>query len=238
MTAIPAQSLSGDRLAALRLAYGHLDGRDLLSVMITREFAGNIAVTSSFGAEAAVLLDLVAQVDPNTPVIFIDTDALFDETVQYREQLVRRLGLTDIRIARPQPCDLAASDELWRTDPDACCHLRKVLPLARAAAGCAALIDGRKAFHGGERGELQTLSLGAGGVIKVSPLARWNAERIATAMEERKLPRHPLVDQGYRSIGCWPCTRPVTPGEPARAGRWAGKAKSECGIHTYIGEGI
>ncbi len=231
-------TLSARRIEALRAAYGHLDGRDLLSVMIGREFAGNIAVLSSFGAEAAVLLDLVAQVEPATPVIFIDTDALFDETVAYRDKLVRRLGLADIRIVRPLPADLAAADELWRTDPDRCCHLRKVLPLRRAAAGCAALIDGRKGFHGGKRDGLATISEGEGGLIKISPLAGWSEERIEAALVERQLPRHPLVAQGFRSIGCWPCTRATAPGEPARAGRWAGTGKSECGIHTFLGEGI
>lgn len=238
MAEATALNLSARRIDALRLSYGHLDGIDLLKVMIGREFAGNIAVTSSFGAEAAVLLDLVAQVDPATPVLFVDTDALFDETIAYRETLVRRLGLTDIRIVRPRREDIEASEGLWSSDPDACCRVRKVLPLRRATAGCAALIDGRKGFHGGERAGLGTISEGPDGLIRISPLARWGAESIEAAYVERKLPRHPLVGQGYRSIGCWPCTRAVAPGEDPRAGRWAGSAKTECGIHTYLGEGI
>lgn len=215
--------------------WGHLDGLDLLEVMIQRVFAGRIAVTSSFGAEAAVLLDLVAQVDPNTPVLFVDTDALFDETIAYREQLVRRLGLTDVRIARPSLVDLAAAADLWSSDPDACCRLRKVLPFERVTRGFAALIDGRKGFHGASRTQLPVISDGAGGVVKISPLARWDEAELQAMFCDRNLPRHPLWGQGYRSIGCWPCTRATRPGEPARAGRWAGAAKTECGIHTFAG---
>lgn len=219
--------------------WGHLDGKDLLEVMIRQAFPGRIAVTSSFGAEAAVLLDLVAQVEPATPVLFVDTDALFDETIAYREQLVRRLGLTDVRIARPSLAELAASEELWRSDPDACCRWRKVLPFERATRGFAALIDGRKGFHGGARSQLPVISTSADGVVKVSPLARWEESAIEDIFRDRGLPRHPLWASGYRSIGCWPCTRPVQPGEPARAGRWAGVAKTECGIHTFVdGDGI
>lgn len=215
--------------------WGHLDGLELLEVMIHHVFPGRIAVTSSFGAEAAVLLHLVAQVDPNTPVLFVDTDALFDETIAYRERLVRRLGLTDLRIARPSLADLAASAELWSSDADACCRLRKVLPFERVTRGFAALIDGRKGFHGAGRSQLPVISVGAAGVVKISPLARWDEAELEAMYRDHNLPRHPLSAQGYRSIGCWPCTRATQPGEPARAGRWAGAAKTECGIHTFAG---
>jgi phosphoadenosine phosphosulfate reductase len=230
MSVVPL-SLADD----LSLRWGALDGRELLEVMIREVFPGRIAVTSSFGAEAAVLLDLVAQVEPATPVLFVDTDALFDETVAYRETLVRRLGLTDVRIARPSLADLAASAELWASDPDACCRLRKVLPFERVTRGFAALIDGRKGFHGAGRARLPVISGGVGGVVKISPLARWDEAEVEARFAARNLPLHPLWSQGYRSIGCWPCTRPVQPGEPARAGRWAGAAKTECGIHTFAG---
>ena len=211
--------------------YGHLDGKELLAALIGGELAGRIAVTSSFGAESAVLLDLVAEVDPATPVIFLDTDELFDETIEYRYQLERRLGLTNVVVVRPNDEELKEAEELWRTDADRCCELRKVRPLARAVAGYDALVDGRKRAHGAERENLATLSDG-GGVLKVSPLANWSAEAIEAHFVKHKLPHHPLVVQNYRSIGCWPCTRPVESGQSPRAGRWAGKGKSECGIHT------
>jgi phosphoadenosine phosphosulfate reductase len=219
-----------ERVADLRQAYGNLDGLDLLAAM-RREFSGSLAVVSSFGAESAVLLDLVSQLDKALPVIFLNTGELFDETLAYQAEMTRRLGLTGLRIVRPTADDIARADELWRSDVDACCTLRKVLPLGRAKAGFEALVDGRKRFHGGGREAVQTIEAGNDGVIKISPLARWSPEQIDAAFAARGLLRHPLVAQGYRSIGCWPCSRPTDPGESTRAGRWAGAAKSECGIH-------
>ncbi len=211
-------------------ALSRLDGKALIAAAIAA-FPGRVAVTSSFGAESAVLLDLVAQVDPGLPVIFLDTGELFDETVEYRATLQARLGLTNVVAVRPTDADRRQAEELWRTDADRCCELRKVLPLARAVDGFDALIDGRKRAHGFDRDALPTVQQ-AGGKIKISPLATWSEEQVEAAFLERDLPRHPLVAQGYRSIGCWPCTRPTRPGEPARAGRWSGSAKTECGIHT------
>ncbi|MTJ83458.1 MAG: phosphoadenylyl-sulfate reductase [Telmatospirillum sp.] len=218
------------RVRHLRHAFGHLDGRDVLEAVV-RTFPGKVAVTSSFGAEAAVLLDLVAQVDPTLPVIVLDTGALFDETLIYCRALTLRLGLSDVRMVHPEPADAAAAEELWLTDADRCCHLRKVLPLRRAVEGFEVLVDGRKRFHGGGREGISTIEVDLDGRIKVSPLARWSQPEIDDAFRLRDLPRHPLVADGYRSIGCWPCSRPVGADEPVRAGRWAGAAKTECGIH-------
>lgn len=222
-----------ERVKTLRDAYGHLGGAELISAMAA-EYPGRLGIISSFGAEAAVLLDLVAQVDPGLPVMFIDTGELFDETHEYRETLVDLLGLTNVRIIRPDPEDLKRAEDLWRTDPDLCCNLRKVRPFDRVRTGFEVLVDGRKRFHGETRGRLQPVEAGEDGVIKVSPLAEWTPEDIEAAFEQRHLPRHPLVAQGYRSIGCWPCTRAIAPGEPVRAGRWAGSAKTECGIHRLL----
>lgn len=207
-----------------------LDGKELIAEA-ARQFAGRIAVTSSFGAESAVLLDLVAQVEPGLPVLFLDTGELFDETLEYSRVLAAHLGLTNLRVVRPESAELKAAEDLWQTDPDRCCQLRKVRPLARAVVGFAALIDGRKRAHGFERDELGRVQVVAG-VTKISPLADWTEDDIQAHFAARQLPRHPLVAQGYRSIGCWPCTRATRPDEPARAGRWAGSAKTECGIHT------
>jgi len=211
-------------------ALAQLDGKALIAAVL-RDYAGRVAVTSSFGAESAVLLDLVAQVDPSAPVIFLDTGELFDETVEYRYALERKLGLSNVIVVRPTDEDRKAAEDLWQTDADRCCELRKVRPLAKAVAGFDVLIDGRKRVHSAERGALPTVQQ-AGDVLKVSPLATWSEDHIEAHFVARALPRHPLVAQGYRSIGCWPCTRPTKPGEPARAGRWAGSAKTECGIHT------
>lgn len=229
MSPLDLGSVDTDRLMR---DYGQLEGRELLQALV-RELPGRLAVTSSFGAESAVLLALAAEVDPALPVIFLDTGELFDETLAYRYQLERTLGLTNVVTVRPTDEERLQAEELWRTDPDLCCELRKVRPLARAVRGYAALVDGRKRAHGFQRGEVPTVQV-VGGTIKVSPLAHWGEEQIEAAFVARGLPRHPLVAQGYRSIGCWPCTRPTAPGESPRAGRWAGMAKTECGIHTLV----
>jgi phosphoadenosine phosphosulfate reductase len=218
------------RVEALRQAYGHLDGLDLLAAMHA-EFPGRLAVISSFGVEAAALLALVAELDRALPVIFLDTGELFDETLAYQVELTDFLGLTGLQVIRPAAKDLVLAEGLWQRDPDACCHIRKVLPLDHAIRGFSALVDGRKRFHGGERETVETIDAAEDGLIKISPLARWRQDQIDAVMTERGLPRHPLLAQGYRSVGCWPCSQPIGPDEPLRAGRWAGAAKTECGIH-------
>jgi phosphoadenosine phosphosulfate reductase len=219
-----------ERLDELRLRHGRRDGADLVAAMAA-EFPGRLGVISSFGIESAVLLDLVAGVDPALPVIFLDTGELFDQTHDYRETLAQRLGLTDVRRILPLPQDLREAEELWRSDHDRCCFLRKVAPLHRIVGDFDALIDGRKRFHGAEREALQTIEAGEMGVLKISPLARWTERQIAETFRTRLLPLHPLAAQGFRSVGCWPCSRASQPGEGPRAGRWAGSAKTECGIH-------
>lgn len=221
------------RLESLSRRYGHLDGAALLRPMIEHEFAGRIAVVSSFGAESAVILDLVAGIDRTTPIVFLDTGKHFLETLTYKDILVGRFGFTDVRVMEPDPDDLAAEDpagDLWSHNPDRCCHLRKTRPLARALGGFDAWITGRKRFHGGQRTQLPALEAGDGR-IKVNPLVRWPRPWVEAAMKERKLPAHPLADDGFLSIGCEPCTVAVRDGDDVRAGRWQGRAKTECGIH-------
>lgn len=222
------------RAAALRETCHDLEGTALLRVMIRREFPGRIALTSSFGAESAVVLALVAEVEPATPIIFLDTGKLFADTHAYREALVQRLGLRDVRVVHPRPDKLAALDPagtLFRDNPDACCGVRKVAPLDGVIGAFDAWITGRKRYHGGARGALATVECAAGR-IKINPLALWSAERVALEAKLRGLPEHPLVAHGYRSIGCLPCTRAVRSGEDPRAGRWSGSDKTECGIHN------
>jgi phosphoadenosine phosphosulfate reductase len=214
----------------LRARHGHRDGAELIA-HLREEFGDRFGVISSFGIESAVLLDLVASVDKTIPVIFLDTGELFDETHAYRARLEAHLGLTDIRQILPDDEALHAAEELWRSDADRCCHLRKVAPLHRAAEGFSILADGRKRFHGATRATLSTFEEGAQNIIKVSPLARWSAAEIQEHFQSRGLPAHPLAAQGFRSVGCWPCSRAALPGEGPRDGRWAGRAKAECGIH-------
>ncbi len=221
-----------DRAAELSSRFNGLDGLTLIRA--AREtFPGRLALVSSFGAESAALLDMVARVDRALPVVFLDTLKLFPETLAYRDRLIDRLGLTDVRSITPDPEEIARQDpdgDLWRRDPDACCALRKVVPLDDALAGFDAWISGRKRFHGGDRAAIPLVEAD-GPRIKVNPLAGWSATEIETYYAVRDLPGHPLVDEGFLSIGCMPCTRAVAPGEDIRAGRWSGSDKTECGIH-------
>ena len=222
-----------DHAEALYGRYGGLEGIDLLRAMIEKEYPGRIAVTSSFGAEAAVLLDMVARVDPSVPILVLDTGKLFPETYEYIDKLTRYLKLSDVRLYRPSDEDVMARDpdgDLYRRDPDACCHMRKAEPLGQALRSFDAWITGRKRFHGAERSKLRTIEA-QDGRIKVNPLATWEQGWIDDTFEERDLPRHPLVAEGYLSIGCTTCTAPVAPGEHMRSGRWRGAGKTECGIH-------
>ena len=219
--------------AQLTARHGHLPARELLRIAIEREFPGEIAVVSSFGAESAVILSLVAEVAPATPVVFLETGKHFPETLAYRDDLTTRLGLTNVLSVEPAVADVAARDpdgQLWQRNGDQCCHLRKVEPLERALSGYAAWITGRKRFHGGERTRLAPFEASETR-IKINPLAEWTPAQIAQAFRERGLPVHPLVARGYLSIGCAPCTQPVAEGDDVRAGRWAGTEKTECGIH-------
>jgi phosphoadenosine phosphosulfate reductase len=228
--------MNADLLEELRRAYGALDGLALLrAVLRHRALAGRTALVSSFGAESIVLLDMVASVDPATPVIFLDTGKLFPETRAYREAVTRQLGLRDVRIVRPALGMLAPShpdEDLWRRDPDLCCAIRKTGPLRAALASFVAWITGRKRFQGGVRSALPTIEGDpATGRIKINPLAPWSIEDVREYQRLGHLPPHPLVARGYRSIGCVPCTCPVGLAEGPRAGRWPGLDKSECGIH-------
>ena len=219
--------------AAPRLEPHVAESMCLLRRAIRGDFAGRVAVVSSFGADSAVLLALVADVDPSTPVIFVDTRQHFAETLAYRDTLVRTLGLTGMRSVGPSAAALADADptaELWRYDPDACCTLRKVAPLDRALAPFAAWITGRKRHQSPGRSALPAAEQ-TGGKTKINPLAAWTAAQVEAEMVRRRLPRHTLSLAGYPSIGCATCTRAVAAGEDPRSGRWAGTGKTECGIH-------
>ena len=196
-------------------------------------FGDRLALVSSFGAESAVLLHMAAQLDPDIPVLFLDTGMLFGQTLDYRRALAAQLGLTDVRDLRPAHQDLAVHDpgqNLWKTDTDACCHIRKVVPLDAALKDFDAWITGRKRFHGGDRLRLKVVEQ-TEGKLKFNPLANWTKTELDAYVARHGLPPHPLVEFGYPSVGCWPCTKPAE-ADDVRSGRWAGSEKTECGIHT------
>ncbi len=224
----PERSLTLRLDAELRRAHP----RTILESAV-ESFGDKLALVSSFGAESAVLLHLAAQVKPDIAVLFLDTGMLFGQTLDFRRQLADQLGLTNVRDLRPAYQDLATGDpqaKLWETDTDACCHIRKVLPLDLALGQFDAWITGRKRFHGGDRMNLAVVEE-TEGKLKFNPLANWGKADLDAYMAEHDLPAHPLVAQGFPSIGCWPCTQPAAEGEDVRAGRWKGLDKSECGIH-------
>ncbi|MGE0666346.1 MAG: phosphoadenylyl-sulfate reductase [Sphingomonadales bacterium] len=221
-------------VAWLTERYGHLDGKDLLEAMIKEVFPGRIALVSSFGSESAVLVDMVAQIDTATPILFLNTGKLFGETLRYRDTLQNRFGLTDIRTLKPDQEEVRAEDKnglLWTRNLDACCDLRKTRPLDRALEGFDAWITGRKRFQTGSRSALPLIEESEGR-IKINPLANYSLEDLQRVANEKDLPRHPLVADGYLSIGCMPCTKRVEAGQDYRSGRWAGTDKTECGIHV------
>jgi phosphoadenosine phosphosulfate reductase len=193
-----------------------------------------LAVVSSFGTESAALLKVMADVDPAIPVIFLDTGWLFEETLAYRDTLIEVLGLRDVRSIEPLEETLSRQDpdrDLWFSDPDACCRIRKVEPLARALAPFSGWINGRKRFQGGLRADIPVVD--EDGIrLKFNPFANVSRERIEAIYRDANLPPHPLAASGYLSVGCMPCSSRTAPGEDARAGRWRGRGKTECGIHT------
>jgi phosphoadenosine phosphosulfate reductase len=195
-----------------------------------------LALVSSFGTESAALLKVMADVDPAIPVVFLDTGWLFEETLAYRDTLIAKLGLRDVRSIKPLEETLKREDperELWFSDPDACCRIRKVEPLARALKPFSAWINGRKRFQGGLRAEIPVVEQD-GARLKFNPFANISREGIEAIYKSADLPPHPLVAKGFLSVGCMPCTSRTEANEEARAGRWRGRPKSECGIHTTV----
>lgn len=225
------------RAGRLNDRYRHHAATGVLRRAVSDPDLGRVALVSSFGAESVVLLHMVSVAAPGLPVLFIDTEMLFPETLEYQREVAAKLGLTDIRIIRATADEIARHDPdgtLHQFDQDACCNLRKTVPLEQALSGFDAWITGRKRFQNGQRAALEFFEPEEPSRLRVNPLAHWRPEDVQEYMVENNLPRHPLVAKGYPSIGCAPCTSPVKPGEDPRAGRWRGSDKSECGIH-FIG---
>ena len=228
-----------DRVAALNQRYRHHGATAVMERALSDPQVGRIALVSSFGAESVVLLHLVSIMDRNLPVLFIDTEMLFAETLAYQLELSERLRLTNVQTVRPRREDIFLRDNesvLHLHDPDACCTLRKVEPLQRALAGFDAWITGRKRYQGATRADLDFFEAEGDIRLKINPLVHWSTADMQEYIAENRLPRHPLVAKGYPSIGCAPCTTRVNDGEDPRAGRWRDLPKEECGIHFIDGK--
>jgi phosphoadenosine phosphosulfate reductase len=239
MNAILDQALSGmaaevSPAQALDRALRNASPAEVIETALKTVGRARLALVSSFGTESAALLKVAAEVDPSIPVIFLDTGWLFEETLIYRDTLISTLGLTDVRSIKPLEQSLSREDpdrELWFSDPDACCRIRKVEPLARALAPFSAWINGRKRFQGGARADIAVVEQD-GARLKFNPFANVSPDEVEAIYRLAKLPPHPLAASGYLSVGCMPCTSRTALDEDARAGRWRGRAKTECGIHT------
>ena len=222
---------------ALNKRFEGVSTANMVKLVLTDKLLGKVALVSSFGAESAVLLHLVASTAPETPVLFLETGKHFPETLTYRDALTEKLGLNLVNIT-PDAETLAKRDETglrWSYDPDGCCEIRKVKPLEKALADFDTSITGRKGFQSSTRQGLARFELdGTTGRLKFNPLANWTREELDAYFEAHDLPRHPLEAEGYPSIGCSPCTSKVKPGEDPRSGRWRGWDKTECGIHTEV----
>ena len=226
------------KVAALNDRYRHHSATAVLERALHDPEVGQLALVSSFGAESVVLLHLVSVIAPGTPVLFIDTQMLFPETLVYQRELAEKLNLTDMRLIRADRRDTDFEDPdgtLHQFSTDACCALRKTVPLERALKGFEGWITGRKRFQATSRTALEFFENEGDKRLKVNPLAHWGRDDLEEYIVNNRLPRHPLVAKGYPSIGCAPCTSPVAAGEDPRAGRWRGSAKEECGIHFING---
>jgi len=220
-------------VARLNRALSSASPADVIVSAIASVADARLAVVSSFGTESAVLLKYVADVDRTLPVLFLDTGMLFEETLAYRDELTRYFGLKDVRSLKPQIELLERRDparDLWMQDTESCCHIRKVRPLSDALGAFDGWINGRKRMHGGERSDIAYVEAD-GRLLKFNPLAALTKEQLDEVFASSGAPRHPLEKVGFSSVGCIPCTTRTKPGEEARAGRWRGSGRTECGIH-------
>jgi len=194
-------------------------------------FPGKAALTVSFGGGGVVLAHLISRIDRSVPVIFLDTRFHFRETYEFKQQFADQYGLNLVELT-----PLTDPGPLYKTDPDRCCFIRKVEPLERAIVGVDAWISAVRQDQSDSRAATEVLEyheVGGRPIVKVFPLAHWSRADVWRYIRENGVPYHPLLDQGYTSIGCWPCTRPTRPGDAERAGRWSGTGKLECGLHTF-----
>lgn len=239
MSALLANNRLLEDVNALQKSYGDADSYDIIKAALER-FGERFSVVSSFGAESAVLLHQVSRISKDVPVLFLDTGKLFGETKRYREHLIDHLCLRNVQVIEPDERQINAEDakgDLWLRDHSRCCFIRKVLPFNLNLQGFDAWGSGRKRYQGQSRAKVEHFEYGDGRV-KVNPLAHWTSGMVADYRENFDLPQHPLIKEGFKSIGCMPCTDKVASGADDRSGRWKGKAKTECGIHLSLAQNV
>ncbi len=230
-----------ERVTDLNRLYAHHSGTSVLERALADPQVGTTALVSSFGAESVVLLHMLSVIDRSAPVLFLDTEMLFPETLDYQREVASKLRLTNVQVIGPDRDITFVNDpnnRLHAKNPDACCAMRKTEPLQRALEPFDAWITGRKRYQGGKRAGLSFFEADGDTRIKINPLAHFTPRDVQEYILNNRLPRHPLVAKGYPSIGCLPCTTRVAEGEDPRAGRWRGQDKSECGIHVVDGKAV
>ncbi len=199
------------------------------------EFAPEIAVSTSFQTHSMALLHMVTRIQPDIKIFFLDTGYHFWDTLIFREQIQHEWNLNVVDLYRDSRWDIFARQNtrtLPLQDPNLCCYIHKVQPMQKALSGLKAWISGIRRDQTPERAHAQILELQDDGLLKVNPLLNWTKSDVQTYIADHNLPAHPLYERGYRSIGCAPCTVPVGAGDNDRAGRWVGRHKIECGLHT------
>ncbi|MBI3999566.1 MAG: phosphoadenylyl-sulfate reductase [Candidatus Omnitrophica bacterium] len=203
------------------------------------EFRPKIALSSSFQTESVVLLHMVSEIDPQIKIFFLETGWHFKETLGFKNEILKQLGLTNVidlkaDSKKREAFNTKTGGKPYEVDPDYCCQINKVEPLDQALKGLHAWISGIRRSQSKTRRDIRIVEEYHGGIFKINPLANVTSGDLWWYLKEHDLPKHPLFDKGYLSIGCWPCTKPVQPGDDERSGRWAGREKTECGIHTFM----
>lgn len=196
-----------------------------------------VAMTSSFQQQSLPLLHIVSLIAPQLKIYFLDTGYHFPETLTFKEQITRlfKLNIIDVRSRTSREEQEAQyGTNLPQTNPDLCCYLNKVQPLQETMSLCRAWITGIRRDQSESRAGAQIVDIREDGLIKINPMLNWTRADVQRYIEFHRLPTHPLLEQGYKSIGCEPCTSPIVEGEDERAGRWRGKGKVECGLHTVF----
>ena len=198
-------------------------------------FGPDLALATSFGPQTVVLMHMAVAIDPRTTIFYLDTDLLFPETYALRDELAQRLSVTFTRVPASLPLqgqEAIYGARLWTREPERCCYLRKILPLQRFLSGRRAWISGVRRSQTDDRAGARIVEWDSqNALVKLNPLAGWTDTQVWDYVRKHELPSNRLHREGYPSIGCQPCTRPVAPGEDPRSGRWAGTRKTECGIH-------
>jgi phosphoadenosine phosphosulfate reductase len=195
----------------------------------------NITFACSFGAEDVVLVDMLQQISPSSDIFYLDTDFHFQETYETRDAIAAKYGLEFVRVSpklTPEEQAEQYGEELWKSDPNACCNIRKVEPLTRVLGRYDAWITGIRRDQAPTRANAKKIEYDAKfGLVKFNPIANWTSDDVWNYIREHQIIYNPLHDRNYPSIGCEHCTRQVMPGEDPRAGRWSGTDKTECGLH-------